>query len=353
MQQLSIRYQKSKSLKYFIQRLFLCLFCFNCMIVLNGCYAFSQGAYNITPEGISNDFMKVRILDSISYTGKTTNKIPFTEISDIAWDADENILYAISDEGLLYHLKLIIKNNKLSQLNLIKAKVLKDKNGSPLKGKFSDSEGLTLLNANNKIKGDTKLIISFENKPRIEQFTTNGRREQSIKIPKKLTSRKNYRHNNKALESVVFHPKLGFLTAAERSVKSENSTTQVVYSDKGKEWKFNASKDRNSSITALEVLSNGDVLILERAYNGPFTPIVITLRELKINVCEKKHCAVETLARFDGSDGWSLDNFEGLTRLSDNQYLMVSDDNNNPLQNTLWVLFEIKSQPHKIMIKIK
>ncbi len=340
---LSIQTSRAKSLNVNIQRLFLCFFCLFGFVTLNACYAFNKSAFTIAPDGISNDFMKIKLLDSIRYSGKTLNQLAFTEISDIAWDKDEKLLYAISDEGLLYHITLNIQENKIKKIDLLKAERIKDEKDLPLKGKFSDAEGLTLLNGDNQIQGDSKLIISFENKPRIEQFLLNGQRETKIKIPKKLRKRKTYRHKNNALESVTHHPKHGFLTAAEKSIKKEDETTQVVYSNSGKEWKFKASSDKNSAITALEVLENGDVLILERAYSDPVSPLVIRLRQLKINQCDSHFCVTETLARFSSSDGWSLDNFEGLTHIKGNQYLMVSDDNNNPLQNTLWVLFEINN----------
>jgi hypothetical protein len=70
--------------------------------------------------------------------------------------------------------------------------------------------------------------------------------------------------------------------------------------------------------------------------------LVITLRRLKLEKCNNLQlCETDILARFNGIDGWNLDNFEGITRVNDNQYLIVSDNNNNPFQSTIWVLFEI------------
>lgn len=324
--------------------LFLCLLLFPFILFLSSCNAFSQGKHQfaLTPSHLQDEFMGIRILDTFTFSPKAVNTIPFTEISDLAWDKDDKRLYAISDEGILYHLNLRIVDKKITHIAALKAIKLLDDQGKPFKNKFSDAEGLTLVGHDNKQQGDSRLIISFENKPRISQFDLKGQEISPIKIPNKLKKRKTYRHKNNALESVTHHPQYGVLTAAEKPIKKLKDKQQAIYSATGKTWFFPASNTKNSAITALEVLTNGDVLILERAYSDPFTPIVITLRRLKLEQCNANNvCIVNDIARFDGADGWSLDNFEGLTHIKDNQYLMVSDDNNNPLQNTIWVLFEI------------
>jgi len=69
---------------------------------------------------------------------------------------------------------------------------------------------------------------------------------------------------------------------------------------------------------------------------------VVSLRQVMLNQCDKfSHCKTRDLAVFNSGEGWNIDNFEGLTHLGGNRYLMVSDDNKNPLQQTLLVMFEI------------
>ena len=326
------------------QRLFLWLLIVIPITFLSSCSAFKANAYNfsITPNDIDSRFMRIDILSSLLIKSKTYNSLPITEFSDLAWDEDEQLLYAVSDEGLLYHLKLDLTDRELKTVNIVFSTKLKNKNKQPLKSRLSDSEGLTLRNGNNGKKGDSELIISFENVPRIATYSLDGNFISKIKIVKKLRNRKYFRHKNKALESVTLHPKFGILTAAEQPLKEKPLTQQTLYSSSGKEWDFAASKVKNSSITAIEVLPNGDVLILERAYNGLLSPVVISLRQLNIKNCKGiKLCETSLIAKFDSSEGWVLDNFEGLTHLRGNQYLMVSDNNNNPFQKTILVLFEI------------
>ena len=349
------------ALKFTFQGFFLCLF----LMLFTSCDSTQTYAQNnkkmlvhsynypITPERNDSDkperFMQIKIKSSIVLKTKEFNTIPVSELSGLSWDEDEQKLYAVSDEGYIYHLKPHFSSHPskaLKSVNITFAATLKDSIGYPLKGKYSDSEGLSLINGNNGIKGDSKLIVSFENKPRIAEYSPSGKLLENIEIQKKFKKRKTYRSKNKALESVTYHPLFGVLTAAELPVKKSDIKNQTLYAaskgSKKKLWHFKASSATNSSVTGLETLNDGSILILERAYQNPITPIIITLRRLHLDKCNKQQeCQIETIARFDGADGWLLDNFEGLAHIRGNEFIMVSDDNNNPLQKTILVHFEI------------
>lgn len=332
-----------------IQRLFLHLILSISFLLLVACTPLQaknsqSDTYNypISPDRTNVKFMQIQLQGSLALKPTKVNSLPVHELSGLAWDEDEQLLYAISDEGLLYHLTINIDDSKLNSAKIISTMQLKDINGLAIRGKYSDSEGLAILNANNGKKGDSELVISFENKPRITRYSTKGEILANVKTPKKLQKRKYYRHKNKALESVTVHPQYGILTAAEYPLKKHRIKAQTIYSSSGKEWHFPAAKAKNSSITSLEVFPNGDILILERAYVNLLVPIVINLSRLKLNQCdEKNNCKKETLARFSGADGWLLDNFEGLAHYRGNKYFLVSDNNKNPLQKTLLILFEV------------
>ena len=351
-----------KPLKQPFQRLFAFLFVSLCLLIisianpLNHSYALSSSyEYPIIPTGGDNnefteDFMKINIKGSIVLRQNDVDALQISELSDIAWDEDEQLLYAVSNEGLLFHFKLGFTNNSkksLISMHAVYGTRLKDNTGYKLQGKYSDSEGLSLIKGGNGKKGDSKLIISFENKPRIAKYSTTGKMLEDIKIPRRLRKRKTYRSKNKALESVIKHPQYGILTAAEYPVEKDDMKYQTLYAVSKKQgrrsWHFKASNATNSAVTSLEVLNDGSVLILERAYQNPITPVIINLRRLRLDKCDhRQECETETIASFDGSDGWLLDNFEGLTHLRGNEYLMVSDDNRNVLQKTILLHFEIK-----------
>lgn len=294
---------------------------------------------SLTPEGFSgNQYMRTKLLGSIALSSAKTNGIPMVELSDIAWDGKTQTLYGLSDNAYLYTMKLKFSNNQLLSASIIKAVKLKGANKKVLSGANKDSEGLDLIRNNNRIE----LIISFEGNSRVDRYNTNGDYLGKITLPKKIANKRSYRHGNKALESVVVHPKFGVITAGELPLKANFINTQTIYSQHGKEWNFPRYKAAESSITALEVLPNGDILVLERAFSGIFQPLVISLRQLQVKQCDSKNnCPIKDIAVFSSANGWNMDNFEGLTHLSGNRYLMVSDDNKSPIQQTLMVMFEI------------
>jgi hypothetical protein len=95
-------------------------------------------------------------------------------------------------------------------------------------------------------------------------------------------------------------------------------------------------------LVAIEALKEGGLLTLERAFLAPLLPLTISLRRTEAllpgMVAPLK---VKDVAVFNSSQGWLLDNFEGLTRYRDRRFLMVSDDNCISLQTTLLVQFEL------------
>jgi hypothetical protein len=107
-------------------------------------------------------------------------------------------------------------------------------------------------------------------------------------------------------------------------------------------WNFNAESHENSAVTAIEVMDDGNLLILERAYAGLTKPFVITLKKLYLDKCNKSHqCKTEVLASMNTQDGWGVNNFEGLTKVGKRRYLMVSDNNNKKMLRTVFVYFEV------------
>ncbi|MCK5499236.1 MAG: esterase-like activity of phytase family protein, partial [Gammaproteobacteria bacterium] len=79
----------------------------------------------------------------------TINGSKVSELSDLAWDSDEQLLYALSDNGHLLSFKPVFSDNKLDDLLMVNGIALHDEKGKKLRWKNSDSEGLTLINSNN------------------------------------------------------------------------------------------------------------------------------------------------------------------------------------------------------------
>jgi hypothetical protein len=294
---------------------------------------------NIFPANATSPTNKhITILDQKELHFNTINGLDFSEISDLAYDHQTKKLYMVSDEGLLFTFKANFHDTKIPPLTPLQATILTKKGNKPFQSWQRDSEGLDLDHKGN-------LIVSFEETARISHIDPNGTVVTNYQLPKKLLQRKNYRSKNKLLESLVYHPHHGILYACEWPLRPNPKKRHTIYTLGKKEWQFQAEPETRSGITAIEVLQDGNLLILERSYSNIFNPLVITLKKVYLNQQIDGINKSKILAKFNTHKGWKVDNFEGLTQIDSHRYLMISDNNHNPiLQKTLLVLFEVHDE---------
>lgn len=283
-------------------------------------------------------------MPDISRDGEEVNGL-----SGLAWDEDDQLLYAISDRSRLFHIRPQFSRGYLKGAIVEKSFRLLDPKGNPLIKPFHDSEGLAIENGANRLPGDARLLISFEKYPRILRFRTDGGAIDALSLPVILRNRHSYFDRNKSLESVTVHPRLGILTAPEYPLKGFGMSNNSIFNLVGLSWSYKMHSAKNSAITAMEALPDGSVLVLERAFVSVVHPLVISLRRavLPLGNGGVVPAKIKPVAIFNSSKGWFLDNFEGLTRHRGHRFFMVSDNNGNPLQRTLLVYFELVPQGQK------
>ena len=282
---------------------------------------------NLMAKGRTNK--KVTILEQTSLKYPKKNGIAFFGVSDIAYDKKNHKLYMIGDRSTFYTFSAKF-DKQIKNLKYLSAYKIKSKKKSNY-----DSEGLTLDSKN-------RLLISFEGQAKIANLSKSGRVMKSHTLPKKLRLKKNYKSSNKMLESVTYHPKYGILTASEYPLKKSKKNMQTIYSLKGQEWYFKMEKHPKSAITALEVMDDNNIMVLERAYNGLSNPMFISLKKVYLNKCNKKReCKSELLASFSSDEGYGYNNFEGLAKVGKNRYVMVSDNNGHDMLPTILTYFKV------------
>ena len=287
---------------------------------------------------------RIRVLGMLELPSRTVNHLRFAELSGLAWDDDEGVLYALSDKGKLFGLRPAFRKGRLTDVALVSVATLFDPaTHKPVRWRRSDSEGLEILNGHNGHRGDTELLISFEREPRIARYRLDGRFVADVPLPAILRDVKRYHGGNKMLESVCMHPREGILTAPEEPLDGENGATRLYRMD-GASWRFPPSR---GGISALECLPGGDVLVLERDYQALSLRTIITLRRLHLpgGTAPDSTLTAETLAVLDTAQGLHIDNFEGLARHRGNRFFMVSDNNDVFLQRTLLLYFEMTDAP--------
>jgi hypothetical protein len=238
-----------------------------------------------------------------------THKLKQSEVSALAYK--NNKLYALSNNAELYVYSLNIHNFKIINLQLIEKKILRNKKNHKLQDKKEDSEGLCFKN--------NDLLVSFERENRIELYDIDARKKKNVKIDPLLRDKKSYREANQGLESVAYNKKYGVITAPELPLKNQSLST--IYSKK-KSWSFR----EKGHITAIEFMSENRVLVLLRDK---------ALVSVNLSKCINGLCKSKKLMRVKGS-------FEGLTKIKDNIYMMVNDNDGSYFQKTHLVLFEVR-----------
>ena len=281
--------------------------------------------------------MHIKILDQKKLSFEKIQDVKFAELSDLTYHKQSQTLYFVSDKGMLFAFNAHF-SDKIDMLVPLSARTLKNKQGKRFRKWKRDSEGFTL-------DGKGRLLISFEGEAKIAWFHKNsakyGNLIREYPIPAKLKNTNNYRSKNKSLEALAWHGKYGILTVTEWPLKKYHKKKQTIYALSGKRWHFKAEPEGRSGVVAMEVMDDGNILVMERSYTGLMHPLVITLKKVYINTCKNGMCKTKVLAKFNNHKGWDIDNFEGLARVGKNRYVMVSDDSGNFFQRTLLIYFEV------------
>ncbi len=301
--------------------------------------------------GNGDSFMRVRLLGALQLPTIEVDGYPMLELSGLGWDEDEAVLYALSDEGRVFHLEPMFTDGILDDVEVLGAYALRDEDGEPLRGSAADAEGLALENHRNGRRGDTRLIISFERRPRIVAHDPRGTYEREYALPRPLRSPSAYRGRNRALEAVASHPGAGIITAPELPIGPEPSDMTLIYGLDGSTWAMDRYPAPNSALVAIETLADGSLLTLERSFSSIWQPLVIVLRRTEPLPApgRVKRLTAEEIVILSSYDGWHLDNFEGLTLHRDMRFFLVSDDNANFFQRTLLLYLEVLEHPAKAL----
>ncbi|MCB1741135.1 MAG: esterase-like activity of phytase family protein [Gammaproteobacteria bacterium] len=286
-------------------------------------------------------FMGVRLHGAIKINPVEIDGLRVAGLSALAYDEDEDILYAASDRGVLFHFRPLVRDGHLRDLVGLAAYRLQDP-GARAPGVGSDAEGMEIVNGRNGQRGDARLVVSFERQPRVLLFTPQGRVDGRLVLPPGLDRNRYFRNRNAGIESITLHPRHGWLAAPEKAKSAEGAQIVPLRTLDGRNsWPYRLADEPNAALVALEAWPDGRLLALERAYGPLYLPIVNTLRLVRLAETNGAAPSIETVARFDSSRGWLADNFEGLTRYKAQDFFIVSDDNENILQANLLVYLEL------------
>lgn len=285
---------------------------------------------------------QIRILEHLELAAPELNGLRFVELSDLAWDDDDQVLYAVSNKGALFWLRPVFRADRLVDLLLLKAVPLREpRTQRILSGWRVDAEGMDVLRGRNGRKGDAELLISFERFPRIVRYRPDGYALQEYTLPRPLQDPKAYRDRNKALEAVAVSDAHGILTASEFSLRSAPADENRLYSLSGRSWRYPVAV--NNGIVSMKAWGKTGLLILERDYKSWLGRALITLR--KIDALPASPDAlpkIDTLGVIGDQAGINIDNFEGVSAHRDKRFFLISDNNDIFFQRTHLIYFELR-----------
>lgn len=255
------------------------------------------------------------VYDEVEIARTPVGGVRPTELSALAWDADEQLLYAVSDKGRVFHFRLVLDGTRIRELTPLHGAPLTAADGT--RARFN-AEGLTLIDADNGQRGDTQLLVTIENGQRLMRFTPQGRALGELALPAPLADAGNYRGSHNGLEAVAVHPRHGLLVAPQRALRGSPSHRHAVYAARGQTWAFERAP--GGEVKAIEALADGGLLVLERPRDGG-----ARLRRVDLGACGGgTPCAVTDL--LDLGALAAGENYEGLARLSARLFLIVSNN---------------------------
>ncbi|OLO09550.1 hypothetical protein BTW08_00190 [Salinicola sp. MH3R3-1] len=319
-------------------------------VLLAGCSAVPQRTA-LAPLDLLASTPNIDWCGTLALPGEWQDGTPVGGLSDLGWDDDEAMLFLISDRGWLHRARLTFSGSgELRDYEPLDTYPLRGEDGAILESAGSDAEALTLENADDDIRGNTQLVIGFEgsaagdtggdapgdaeSNARWQRFLPSGIASEPPHRPAGLSDVA----SNGGLEAIAALPGHGLIGGIETPPEGwPEKLTRLFSLDGQHEWRYPLADNANSALTAMENL-DGDLLTLERAYTPPAS-LVIRLRRAHLEA--DGSVRISELARLSNSDGWSLDNFEGLTGIGGHRYLMVSDDNFSLVQRTLLTCFAV------------
>ena len=270
---------------------------------------------------------------------------PLGGLSALAHDADQGVLYALSDGGVVFEMVLDHDESGFLQgVGILRAFALKNAGGEPLKRQARRQRGTRPAQCRQRHCAAIRNWWSPSSDCRACCDSPPGARLLGgVALPSRLRNTRLYKTSNRGLESLAWHPRHGYLTAVEQPFRDTTDGTVELHAlDSGRFWHYPLAAEPNAGLAEVLVLRDGSLLTLERGFGVFFVPIISSLRRVReLPDTDGAILSVETVARFNTGQGWSLDNFEGLALLDGDRVVMVSDDNRRALQSTLLAQFRL------------
>lgn len=247
------------------------------------------------------------------------------ELSGLAWSPDGQTLAAVSDRGRLFHWQVRWAQGLIDSLAPVRVNTLVHE------GRVLNAEALAW-----QALPVPTLLVADEAAPQVWPVSPDGVLGLGQALPAPLRDSQARRGANNGVEGLAWHPAHGLLAAPQRPLAGLPEDVHRIYAGSGAHWDLSAVVPR-SNIKALDVLPDGQLLVLERYKAGHEHRHV--LRRLDLARCGgAQRCAPPAWAvpLPAAAAAPASVNLEGLACLDSRRCLLVSDDGGRP--GTGWFL---------------
>lgn len=262
--------------------------------------------------------LQVEVLDVTTMGEPRIDDLKIIELSGLAHDRESGLLYAVSDKSRLFSFDLDLTGDRIAALIPLSGHDLVDADGVRMRDADFNAEGMALAE-------DGTLAIISEDGPRIARFSRTGAWLEDLVVPLALRDPAAQRSKKDGPESLARHPRFDLLTAPEEPLEAEIRTTHTIYSSTGDNFAYDTAEIGTTSIKAMETLPDGRLLIIERDVSGSDDSLITWLRLIDPAACDPDALCATDVARIK-IPGISDADFEGLAQLSDDLFMIVSDD---------------------------
>lgn len=258
----------------------------------------------------------------------------FSGISGLEFVSDGEVLLAVSDRGNWISFRPAFEDGRLSGVSDGMLWPILDYDGQPVTAPAYDAESLSVV--------DGAAYVGFERRHRVDRFLNPMGEHNPPAEHFQGIDTFGVRASNGGLEGLTRLDEERLLAFAE--VANDDGTMDGWIMDirSGETEMLALLALSPFSLTDLATLPNGDVITLERRFSA-FGGVGARLRLIESEtIVANALLDGEVLAELGA--GFSVDNMEGLAvRVTDGrtELFLISDDNQNPLQRTMLLAFEL------------
>lgn len=271
----------------------------------------------------------------------TSDHPDFGGLSGLIVGQDGVTLIAVTDQGNWVTANIISEGGRPINLSDARIEPITDIRGESLSGKRNtDAEGLAILGTDPRT---TPILVSFERRHRLRYYKLTDHGFEASAWPIRDFEFFDTLENNGGLEAITFLRGGAVLAMSEKTFNEDGHIVgaRLIFSEATPVY---LEQHEPYVLTDIDVLPNGDLITLERHYS-PLAGVSMMMRRIPAIALESREPLLYGEILLEANNSRSIDNMEGLSVRQDKEgrtlLYLVSDDNFNPLQRTLLLVFAL------------